>query len=142
MIFSHSTEYAIRAIIFLAQQPAGTLVGAREISRAETIPVPFLWKILQKLARQKIVRSFKGLHGGYELARPADQITIQAMLDATDGEHDAGRCVLGLSQCDEAAPCPLHDQWKEIRGQITNLLAQTTVADLARAATRDSGRPQ
>jgi Rrf2 family iron-sulfur cluster assembly transcriptional regulator len=142
MIFSHSTEYAIRAITFLAQQPAGTLVGAREISRAEKIPMPFLWKILQKLARQRIVRSFKGLHGGYELARPADQITIQAMLDATDGEHDAGRCVLGLSQCDEAASCPLHNQWKEIRGQITNLLAQTTVADLARVDTRSPRRPQ
>jgi Rrf2 family iron-sulfur cluster assembly transcriptional regulator len=142
MIFSHSTEYAIRAITFLAQQPAGTLVGAREISRAENIPVSFLWKILQKLARQRIVRSFKGLHGGYELARPADQITIQAMLDATDGEHEAGRCVLGLSQCDESAPCPLHEQWKEIRGQITNLLEQTTVADLACVAARSTGRPQ
>ncbi len=142
MIFSHSTEYAIRAVTFLAHQPAGTLVGAREISRAEKIPMPFLWKILQKLARQRIVRSFKGLHGGYELARPADQITIQAMLDATDGEHDAGRCVLGLAQCDESAPCPLHNQWKEIRGQITELLVQTTVADLAGAAIRSPQKPQ
>ena len=142
MIFSHSTEYAIRAVTFLAQQPVGTLLGAREISRAEKIPMPFLWKILQRLARQRIVRSFKGLHGGYELARPADQITIQAMLDATDGEHDAGRCVLGLSQCDESAPCPLHDQWKEIRGQITNLLAQTTVADLARVDILAPRKPQ
>lgn len=140
MIFSHSTEYAIRAVTFLAKQPAGTLVGAREIARAEKIPTPFLWKILQKLARQRIVRSFKGLHGGYELARPADQITIQAMLDATDGEHDAGRCVLGLSQCDEAAPCPLHNQWKEIRGRITNLLEQTTVANLAHSAARSTRR--
>lgn len=140
MIFSNSTEYAIRAVTFLAKQPAGTLVVAREIARAEKIPTPFLWKILQKLARQRIVRSFKGFHGGYELARPADQITIQAMLDATDGEHDAGRCVLGLSQCDEAAPCPLHNQWKEIRGQITNLLEQTTVANLAHAAARSTRR--
>lgn len=142
MIFFHSTEYAIRAMTFLAQQPTGTLVGAREISQAEKIPMPFLWKILQKLARQKIVRSFKGLHGGYELARPADQITIQAMLQATDGEHDAGRCVLGLSHCDETAPCSLHAQWKDIRGQIINLLEKTTVADLARGATRPTRRPQ
>ncbi len=140
MIFSHSTEYAIRAITFLAQQPAGTVFGAREIARAEKIPMPFLWKILQRLVRQRIVRSFKGLRGGYELARPADQITLQDLLAATDGEQTVGRCVLGLSQCDENAPCPLHDQWKDIRGQITNLLEQTTVANLAHAPARSTRR--
>ena len=142
MIFSHSAEYAIRAMTFLAQQSAGALVGAREISRAEQIPMPFLSKILQRLAQQKIVRSFKGLHGGYQLARPADQITLQAVLEATDGEQPAGRCVLGLPKCDETAPCPLHDKWKGISVEITTLLEETTVGDLARAATSFAGRPE
>ena len=142
MIFSHSAEYAIRAMTFLAQQSAGALVGAREISQAEQIPMPFLSKILQRLAQQKIVRSFKGLRGGYQLARPADQITIQAVLDATNGEQPAGRCVLGLSKCDDTSPCPLHDKWKGIRGEITTLLEGTTVGDLARAATSFAGRPE
>ena len=134
MIFSGSTEYAIRAITHLALLPTGTLAGAREISRGENIPMPFLSKILQKLGRQKLVRSFKGRRGGYELGRPADQITLQDLVGATNGDDLEGRCVLGLSQCDEDNPCPMHDQWKEIRVQLLAMLEQTTVADLARTA--------
>lgn len=86
MIFSRTVDYAIRAMTFLAAQQAGKLTGAREISQAEGIPMPFLWKVLQRLARERLVRSFKGSRGGYELARLADQITLQAILDAVDGE--------------------------------------------------------
>ena len=141
MIFSHTVEYAIRAMTYLARQPSGTLVGAREISQAEEIPMPFLSKILQKLARQKLVRSFKGLRGGYELARPADQITLQTMLAAVDGNPIEGRCVLGLKPCDEGSPCPLHTQWGVIRNQVSALLEQTTVGDLARTSARLNRRP-
>ncbi|MCI0626445.1 MAG: Rrf2 family transcriptional regulator, partial [Acidobacteria bacterium] len=68
MLFSRTAEYAIRAMAFLALQKPGKLTGAREISEAERIPIPFLWKILQLLTRRKLVRSFKGIRGGYELA--------------------------------------------------------------------------
>ena len=118
MVFTSSAEYAIRAITHLALLPTGTLAGAKEISRAEGIPMPFLWKILKKLCRRKLVRSFKGLRGGYELARPAEQINLQDLVAATNGDELDGRCVLGLAHCDEDRPCPLHDQWKEIRGQM------------------------
>jgi Rrf2 family protein len=140
MVFTSSTEYAIRAITHLALLPAGTLAGAKEISRAESIPMPFLWKILQKLCRRKLVRSFKGLRGGYQLARPAAQITLQNLVLATNGDELEGHCVLGLEQCDEKRPCPLHDQWKEIRGQMVAMLEKTTVADLAHIAA--SRRPK
>lgn len=134
MIFSHTAEYAVRAVTYLAQQPPGTLVGSREVSEAAGVPMPFLSKVLQRLARQRLVRSFKGLRGGYELARPAEEITLHMLLAATGGNSQSDRCVLGLAACSEAAPCPLHDSWKGIRGQIVNLLEQTTVADLVRAA--------
>ena len=134
MVFTNSTEYAIRAITRLALLPAGTLAGAREISRAESIPMPFLWKILKKLCRRKLVRSFKGLRGGYELARPAEQVTLQDLVLATNGDELEGHCVLGLEQCDEKRPCPLHEQWKEIRTQMVAMLEKTTIAELARIA--------
>jgi len=134
MVFTSSTEYAIRAITHLALLSPGTLAGARAISRAESIPMPFLSKILQKLCRRKLVRSFKGLRGGYELARPAEQVTLQDLVQATNGDELEGRCVLGLAQCDGDRPCPLHDQWKEIRGQMVAMLGKTTIADLARIA--------
>ena len=140
MLFSRSVVYAIRAMTFLALQPAGKLSGAREIAEAETIPMQFLWKILQNLARQKLVRSFKGARGGYELARPAGMITVEDVVLATDENSGTQDCVLGLAACSEEKPCPLHHSWKEIRNGVTAMLEKTTLADLAETAAKNSGR--
>ncbi len=119
---------------YLAVQPTGKLTGAREISQAEQIPMPFLWKILQNLARRKLVRSFKGVGGGYVLARPAGNICVQDVLRATEDHSLTEGCVLGLAECSEEKPCPLHPSWKEIRERLNVTLCQTTFADLAKAA--------
>lgn len=137
-MFSRSAEYAVRAMVFLAGQPSGKLTGAREISDSEQIPAPFLWKILQNLARQKLIRSFKGVRGGYELARPAADITLENIVQATDGGNLVEGCVLGLSECSEENPCPLHSSWKEVRAKLTEMLEETTLADLAEVARRRS----
>lgn len=133
-MFSRSDEYAIRAMVFLAGQPSGKLTGGREISRTEKIPVAFLWKILQNLTRRRLIRSFKGVHGGYELARPANEITLGDIIEAADRAEVLESCVLGLPQCSEEIPCPLHHSWKEIRGQLTEMLERTTLADLVGVA--------
>jgi Rrf2 family protein len=138
-MFSRAAEYAIRAMTFLAMQPPGKLSGAREIARAERVPMPFLWKILQNLARRRLIRSFKGLHGGYELALPADRINVEAVVHALDEADVVEGCVLGLAQCSEENPCPLHHSWKDVRTRLTEMMQQTTLADLAAAA---SSRPR
>lgn len=132
MLFSRSTEYAIRAMTFLASREPGRRAGAREISEAENIPMPFLWKILQILTRRRLVRSFKGMHGGYELAAAADQVPLGAIVTATDGAEFRDSCVLGLPECDNQNPCPLHEQWKGVRASVTSMLDETSLADLAR----------
>jgi Rrf2 family protein len=76
-MFSRSTEYAITALKFLAQQPAGSLSGAGKIAAGTRIPLPYLWKLLKSLSDEGLVRSFKGVRGGYELARSAKDITIR-----------------------------------------------------------------
>ena len=96
------------------------------------IPMPFLWKILRKLSEKKLVRSFKGVSGGYELARPASAITVSEVLAAGRGADQIGRCVLGLEMCDDRDPCPLHSQWKNLRKQIEARFQATTLADLVR----------
>ena len=131
MMFSRPVEYAIRAMTLLASLEPGHLAGARQISEAEKIPMPFLWKILRVLTQRKLVRSFKGIRGGYELARPAQGISINDILLAADGKDFRDACVLGLPECDNQYPCPLHEQWKQIRGNMMQMLDQTSVADLA-----------
>lgn len=140
MIFSRSAEYAIRAMTFLATQPPGKLTGAKAIAAAEKIPMPFLWKILQMLAHRRLIRSFKGLHGGYELALPARQIPLLAVVQALDAIDPADRCALGLGACSESSTCPLHDSWKDLRERMAALLERNTLADLAGAVRRNSRR--
>jgi Rrf2 family transcriptional regulator, iron-sulfur cluster assembly transcription factor len=136
MLFSRSTEYAIRAMTFLATLPPGRLAGAKEISEAEKIPMAFLWKILQLLARRKLIRSFKGLRGGYELAQPPGMLTLDKIIEVTDGSGRLDGCILGLPNCSDANACPLHESWKELRANMSGMLHQNTLADLAEVAKR------
>jgi Rrf2 family transcriptional regulator, iron-sulfur cluster assembly transcription factor len=131
MIFSRSDEYAIRAMTFLARLPAGKLAGAREIAETEQIPMQFLWKILQTLAKKKLIRSFKGLRGGYELAQPAEKITIHMVLQANNGAGRLHGCVLGLPECSQDHACPLHEKWSAMRAGLVDMLESNTLADLA-----------
>jgi len=140
-MFARSSGYAIQALTHLAGQPSGTLVGAREMATALEIPMPFLWKILRKLGQQKLVRSFKGVHGGYQLARPAEKIYVNEILNAGRDSDRFGGCILGLGKCDYQEPCPLHTQWEDLRSQIEARLESTTLADLAGHSRRKrSGR--
>jgi Rrf2 family protein len=100
--------------------------------------MPFLWKILRHLSQEKLLRSFKGVRGGYELARPAEKITLGQILAVTPDSGLASSCVLGLSQCDDKDSCPLHDLWKKVRGEIDEMMQGTTLADLARTAPKAS----
>ena len=133
-MFSRSAGYAVEALTYLAGQPSGKLTGAREIAAATRIPMPFLWKILRHLSQEKLVRSFKGVRGGYELARPAEKIVVSEILRASPDADLANSCVLGLAQCNDVTPCPLHSYWKEVRKEIGDVLEHTTLADLARKA--------
>jgi Rrf2 family protein len=131
-MFSRSSGYAVQALTYLAAQPSGKLVGAREMATSLEIPMPFLWKILRKLSEKKLVRSFKGVRGGYELARPARSIRVSEVLAAGREGDQMGRCVLGLDKCDDHDPCPLHSPWKSLRKQMESRFQVTTLADLVR----------
>ena len=130
-MFARSSGYAVQALTHLAGQPSGRLVGAREMATTLHIPMPFLWKILRKLGQQKLVRSFKGVHGGYELARPAETIYVSEILLAGREEPQVWGCILGLEKCNDQQSCPLHAYWKDLRTQLERRLESATLADLA-----------
>jgi Rrf2 family protein len=132
-MFSRSAGYAVQALAYLATQSSGRLTGAREIAAATRIPMPFLWKILRNLSRKRLVRSFKGVRGGYELARSAELITIKQVLEAAHDRKALSDCVLGLGPCQERHPCVLHDAWVEQREHMDTLFEKTTLLELARS---------
>ena len=122
-IFSKTCEYAIRAVFFVAHKTAdGVRVGIKEIAAGIDSPEPFLAKILQDLSRRGIVQSTKGPNGGFYLDEDSLRRPLIAIVEAVDGTGIFTGCGLGLKHCSETNPCPLHNEFKNIRHQIQNLL--------------------
>jgi Rrf2 family protein len=140
-MFSRSAGYSIQALTYLAGQPSGKLTGAREIANASGIPMPFLWKVLRNLSQRKLLRSFQGVHGGYELARPAGKISVGEILAATPDNSLVATCLLGLGRCDDTNPCPVHTSWQTLRAEIEKLTKSTTLADLASELPKSAPKP-
>lgn len=130
-IFSKTCEYAIRAVFFIAHKTAGqsSRVGIKEIAGGIDSPEPFLAKILQDLSRKGIVQSSKGPNGGFYLDTASLQRPLSDIVEAVDGDDIFYGCGLGLKQCSEINPCPLHNEFKEIRNRIHHLLQDTKIGE-------------
>lgn len=126
--FSKSCEYSIRALMHLARHEH--LVHLREIAQAERIPSHFLSKLLQTLARDGFVVSHKGLNGGFQLGRPASDITLLNIVHAIDGVAFDDDCILGIGGCNSNHPCAVHDAWKAPKLHILETLQNTTIQQL------------
>jgi Rrf2 family protein len=131
MIYSRSAEYAIRAFVELAPVPEGKYEMVKNIAARADIPAHFLAKILQQLARKGFLRSSKGPTGGFCLRTPAKSVTLLQLVEAIDGLAEYDRCPSGLAECNDTAPCGMHDEWKKLRDAIKGYMAQTTIADVA-----------
>lgn len=118
-------------MIFLARQPPGKLSGAHEISTAQRLPKPFLWKVLRKLHRGNLIRAFRGIGGGYELACPARRIYLSDIFAAAGDGPSWQNCLFGFSECPKHKPCPLHSTCTRIRKDFQRIARQCTIADLA-----------
>jgi len=127
-VFSKTCEYAIRAVFFIAHKTAsGGRVGIKEVAGGIDSPEPFLAKILQDLSRKGIVQSAKGPNGGFYLDAEALKRPLTDIVEAVDGNALFTGCALGLKQCSEVNPCPLHGKFKAIRTEIHQLLETTEI---------------
>lgn len=132
-MFSKACEYGIRASVFISQQSLkGKRVNLNEISYGIDSPTAFTAKILQQLSRNSIIQSIKGNSGGFEI-QTSDMKTVKlsAIVSAIDGDQIYSGCGLGLKECDESKPCPLHDKFKDIRNDLKHMLEHTSLHDLA-----------
>jgi len=129
MIFSRPSSYAIRALAYLAMQPPGKLSGVREISDHVHIPGPYLSKILLQLRRGRLLRSYKGIGGGYELAQPPHNISLFNVIKCIEG-NPFGYCILEDRECALGHECSMHEGWGPVRNQLLNFLQASTLAQL------------
>lgn len=132
-MFSKSCEYGMRAIIYIASEnEQGRKVGISEICENISAPEHFTAKILQILGRNRIVSSQKGVHGGFFLDDFQRHAKLIDVVTAIDGKAIFTGCGLGLAQCSELNPCPLHHKFKAIRNDLTDMLENTSIEELGK----------
>ena len=135
-MLSNTCKYGIRAVIYLALNcEEKNKIGIKEISKELNIPTPFLGKILQMLAKNKMLTSTKGPNGGFSLKRPAKEITLLNIIEIIDGLALFEDCLIGLSSCSAKShkdvQCPTHRKFSPISSQIYYLFNKQTIQALA-----------
>jgi len=127
-MFSKTCEYAIRAMLFIAQKTKeGDRIGIKEIAKGIDSPEHFIAKILQDLSRKGILQSAKGPTGGFYLNDSSMKQSLADIVKAVDGDKIFQGCGLGLKQCSEALPCPIHHEFKRVRKQLFQMLERAKV---------------
>jgi Rrf2 family protein len=132
MQITRQADYAVRAVLYLAQQDPNTRLATSEIGRAQHIPVTFLAKIVAQLAAAGILRSTRGAHGGVALGRPAEEISLLEIVEAIDGPLLLNECVADPAACPVGAGCVVHQVWCQAQSELVERLAQTSFAQMVR----------
>jgi Rrf2 family protein len=135
-MLSQRCRYALKALINLARAD-GAPRGVSVIAAEETIPRKFLEAIMSDLRRGDLVDSARGKMGGYRLAKPADLITFGQIIRLTDGPLALLPCVSHnfyrrCDDCPDEAACVLRRIMAEVRGEVSEILDRTTLADVLR----------
>ena len=129
-MFSKTCEYAIRAMIFIAQKSKdGNKVGIKEIAKGIDSPEHFIAKILQDMGRRRLLQSLKGPNGGFYLDAEALDCSLADIVKVVDGDKLFTGCGLGLKQCSETHPCPIHHEFKAVRKGIQHMLENAKLGE-------------
>ena len=127
---SRKIDYGLRAMIHLAGVPAGKISSLQDLSVTLHLPREFLAKILKHLAARGLVRSARGAHGGYQLARPARDISFLEVIEAVEGPVQLNVCLDDKDRCDVSAGCTMYHVWKAGQDRMLEVYRRTSLAEL------------
>ena len=125
---SQTSEYALRAVVWLASRPEKAL-NTGQISTVTKVPAGYLSKVLQALARGGLVISTSGRGGGFLLARAATDISVLDVINAVDGVQRIRQCPLGI-RSHGSVLCPLHKRLDDAMAMVEKAFANSTIAEL------------
>lgn len=131
-MISKACKYGIRATVFVASQAdKSKKFNVKEIAREVDAPEAFTAKILQVLNKHRIITSLKGPYGGFYIEQYQLEQPVINIVNAIDGMAVFRECGLGLKQCSELHPCPMHDKFKVARDTLLHVFQETTIRQLA-----------
>ena len=130
MRLSQTSEYALRAVLHIAEAGNGRALPAGEIAAHLDVPRNYLSKILHQLRQRGVLTSARGPRGGFRLVEPPDRVTIADLIEPHDPISEERHCLLGRPECLDSAPCPAHARWREVGEILNRFFHDTTLADL------------
>src|ERR1035437_4192623 len=131
-MLSATSQYALRALAYLATLKAGETVRGTDLSKQTGIPKNYLSKILVTLGGAGIIRASRGTGGGYQLARRPEEMPLMAAVALFDRNFVKPACLLGYNQvCSDETACPAHRAWRDTKVCIQGFLETTTLAQIA-----------
>ena len=131
-MISTTCKYAIRAVIYIAVNNHKKKIGIKKISLDLNIPSPFLGKILQTLAKHRILSSTKGPNGGFSLGLDAKDIYLMDIIDIIEGRDSFEKCAIGVKYCREQEnKCAVHKQYYKLREEMKQMFSSSNIFDLA-----------
>jgi Rrf2 family protein len=133
-LLSNTAQYALRAMIYLGQRDGTGPIRVDEIAERLDVPRNYLSKILHALVKRGILRSLRGPHGGFALARPADDITLYHVVEPFDDIEARRTCLLGRKECSDVNPCVVHEHWKNTATHVARFFRETSLARVVQDA--------
>lgn len=138
-MLSSASKYAIRSVLYMAGKRADNKkFGAAEVAKELELSTHFVAKLLQQLARTGVISSLKGPHGGYFLSEDNLQQKLCDVIAVFESESVFEGCFLGLPECGNDHPCPVHEVFSEFRENILYKFKQQTISELAKEV-RENG---
>jgi len=130
MRLTRATEYAYRALRFLASRKEERWFSIQEIAQAEEMPVQFLAKVMQHLTQAGLVHSACGKTGGYRLGRPSNSIKMADVFLAMEGPLSVNVCLMYPTECKFVEHCKVHNVWQELQDAILDVLNRHTLEEI------------
>lgn len=127
-MFSQTVEYALRASVYLSRYPDSPQ-PTEEIAEATKVPAPYLSKVLQAMAKSGLVKSHRGLRGGFSLVKDPRELTILEVVNSVDPIKRIRTCPLGL-ESHGVNLCPLHFRVDQALAEVERAFAATTLAEV------------
>jgi Rrf2 family protein len=130
MRMSTKGHHAVRIMVFLATSP-GRPITKQEIGKSENISPGYIQQLMGRLTNAGLAQSHRGKEGGFSLALPPEEITVQQVLQATEGSFELSPCVTHPEICTRIDTCAANPLWTKVTVAVNDLFDRTTIADLA-----------
>ncbi|MBU1320483.1 MAG: Rrf2 family transcriptional regulator [candidate division Zixibacteria bacterium] len=138
MQFTKAEDYGLHGIMYLADQPNGKVTPLSEISDAQQVPEKFLAKIFQSLSKTGLVKSHRGVKGGFSMGKPADRITVKEVLESIQGPYYISKCLADASICKQSGDCSVRRLLQMTQDRILEVFEGNTISDLVIWGKKDS----